>query len=63
MEQTDKIYATHGEKKFLAVKVRINGELSLAYIKDGNIISYEPWEDVCKKMYSGTCKNYVLVNA
>lgn len=55
-EKENRVYATHGKKKLLlGVKVRINGILCIAYMKDGEVISYEPWEDLQRQMLTGPC--------
>ena len=50
------IYTTHGkEEKLIATRAKVNGILSLAFVKNGELISYEPWEDINKQMSMGTC--------
>nr|DAM63229.1 MAG TPA: hypothetical protein [Caudoviricetes sp.] len=54
------IYTTHGkEEKLIATKAKVNGILSLAFVKNGELISYEPWEDINKQMFTG---NYIEFN-
>lgn len=53
------IYATHGKEKLLAVKAKVNGVLSLAYVKNGELVSYEPWDSVNRQMYTGQCLEFV----
>lgn len=49
------IYTTHGkEEKLIATKAKVDGVLSLAFVKNGELISYEPWEDISKQMFTGT---------
>lgn len=51
-----KVYATHGDKEqLLGVKAKINGVLSIAYMKGDKVISYEPWEDLQRQMFTGPC--------
>lgn len=53
------IYTTHGkEPKLIGTKAIVDGVLSLAYVKDGKLISYEPWEDINKQMYTGPCLEF-----
>lgn len=55
------IYTTHGaEKKLIATKAKVNGVLSLAFVKNGKLISYESWEDISKQMFTGTCMEFEL---
>ena len=52
------IYTTHGkEEKLIATKARVDGVLSLAFVKNGELISYEPWEDINKQMFTGLCRS------
>lgn len=54
------IYTTHGsEKKLIATKAKVNGVLSLAFVKNGKLISYEPWEEISKQMFTGSCMEFV----
>lgn len=53
------IYTTHGEQKLVAMKAKVNGVLSIAYVKNNKLISYEPWEEVNRQMYSGPCLEFV----
>ena len=54
------IYTTHGdETKLIATKAKVNGVLSLAFVKNGKLISYEPWEEVSKQMFTGPCLEFV----
>lgn len=49
------IYTTHGkQEKLIATKAKVDGVLSLAFVKNGELISYEPWEDISKQMFTGT---------
>ena len=58
------IYTTHGkEEKLIATKARVDGELSLAFVKNGELISYEPWEDINKQMFTGPCMEFNNVKA
>jgi hypothetical protein len=50
------IYTTHGkEEKLIATKAKVDGVLSLAFVKNGELISYESWEDINKQMFTGPC--------
>lgn len=58
------IYTTHGkEEKLIATKARVDGVLSLAFVKNGELISYEPWEDINKQMFTGPCMEFNDVKA
>lgn len=58
------IYTTHGkEEKLIATKARVDGVLSLAFVKNGELISYEPWEDINKQMFTGPCMEFNNVKA
>lgn len=58
-----RVYATHGEKeKLLGVKAIINGMLCIAYMKDGKVQAYEPWEDLQRQMLSGPCLQLTISN-
>lgn len=51
-----KVYTTHGTKpQLLGAKVLIDNVLCIAYMKDGKILSYEPWEDFQRQMLMGPC--------
>lgn len=53
------IYTTHGkEEKLIATKAKVNGVLSLAFVKNGELISYEPWEDINKQVFTGPCMEF-----
>jgi hypothetical protein len=47
------IYTTHEEENLLFVRAMVNGVLSAAYVKDGKLVSYEPWDAINRQMYSG----------
>ena len=47
------VYTTHTAEKQLFHKAIVNGVLCAAYIKDGNLIAWEPWENVNREMYAG----------
>lgn len=47
----NRLYSTHGAKKFLGVPVIINGRKALGYFNGDTIISYIYWEEACEKMY------------
>ncbi len=55
MEKTNRegVYVTHGQKKLIGQKARVNGELSIAYVKGNEMIGYVSWEDLCRQMMSG----------
>lgn len=46
------IYATHSQEKQLFYKALVDGVLCAAYVKDGTLISYEPWDEVNRQMYN-----------
>ncbi len=53
------IYTTHGkEEKLIATKAKVNGVLSLAFVKNGELISYESWEDRNKQVFTGPCMEF-----
>lgn len=56
------IYATHGKETLLAVKAKVNGVLSLAYVKNGELVSYEPWDNINRQMYTGKYMEFVTDN-
>lgn len=47
------IYTTYGPEKLLCSAAKVDGKKALAYQKDGEEISYIPWEDVDKKFETG----------
>lgn len=50
------IYTTQGgEEKLIAVRAVVNGVLSLAWVKNGELISFEPWTSITEQMLSGPC--------
>lgn len=50
------IYTTQGgEEKLIAVRAVVNGVLSLAWVKNGELISFEPWTNIAEQMLSGPC--------
>ena len=49
------IYTTHEEENLLFVRAMVDGVLSAAYVKDGKLVSYEPWDAINRQMYSGPC--------
>lgn len=52
------VYATHDNENLLFVRAKVNGQLSAAYVKNGQLVSYEPLEDLLKQMYSGPCLEF-----
>ncbi len=52
------IYTTHGKETLLAMKAKINGVLCLAYVKNGELIAYEPWDNINRQMYTGKCLEF-----
>lgn len=59
-KKTGAIYATHSAEKQLFFKAMVNGVLCAAYVKDGQLISYEPWEEVNRQMYTGPCLHFTV---
>ena len=59
-KKTGAIYATHSAEKQLFFKAMVNGVLCAAYVKDGQLISYEPWEEVNRQMYTGSCLYFTV---
>lgn len=54
------IYTTHGDEvKLIATRAKVDGVLSLAFVKNGKLISHEPWEEINRQMYSGPCIEFV----
>lgn len=49
------VYATHENENLLFVRAIVNGQLSAAYVKNGELVSYEPISDLLAQMYSGPC--------
>lgn len=59
-KKTGAIYATHSAEKQLFYKAMVNGILCAAYVKDSQLISYEPWEEVNRQMYTGPCLHFTV---
>lgn len=59
-KKTGAIYATHSSEKQLFYKAMVNGILCAAYVKGGQLISYEPWEEVNRQMYTGPCLHFTV---
>ena len=54
MRRREGIYTTKGGKeKLVAVKAIVNDVLVLAWVKDGRLISYEPWSSISEQMLTG----------
>lgn len=53
------VYTSHsrerGTNDLLFVRAKVNGVLSAAYVKNGELKSYIPWEEANREMYSGPC--------
>lgn len=48
------IYTTQGGvEKLIAVRAVVDGVLSLAWVKNGELVSYEPWMNITEQMHSG----------
>lgn len=54
------IHSTHGKDQLLFVRALVNGVLCAAYVKNGELVSYEPWEAINKQMYTGPCLEFTL---
>ena len=54
-KKAEGIYTTHEHENLLFVRAMVDGVLSAAYVKDGKLVSYEPWEAINRQMYSGPC--------
>lgn len=52
------IYATHENERLLFVKAIVNGVLCAAYVKNGELISYEPWDSINQQMDTGPCLKF-----
>ena len=46
------IHSTHGKDQLLFVRAIINGVLCAAYIKNDELVSYEPWDAINRQMYT-----------
>lgn len=47
------IYTTNGEQKLLAVRAKVDGVLSMAYIKNEKVIAYASWEEISRQILTG----------
>ena len=54
-KKAEGIYTTHEHEDLLFVRAMVDGVLSAAYVKNGQLVSYEPWEAINRQMYSGPC--------
>ena len=54
------VYATHDKESLLFVKAKVNGQLSAAYVKNGQLISYEPMTDLLEQIYNGPCLEFTI---
>lgn len=39
----------------MGYKARVNGVLSLVYMKGNEILAYEPWDKICQQFHDGPC--------
>lgn len=60
MKKREGIYTTHGEPKLIATRAKVNGVLSIAFVKNDKLVSYEPWDSVSKQMYTGSCMEFTV---
>ena len=54
------VHSTHGKEQLLFVRAIINGVLCAAYIKNGELVSYEPWDAINRQMYTGPCLEFTV---
>ena len=55
------IYTTQGgTEKLIAVRAIVNGVISLAWVKDDKLVSFEPWTNIKDQMLSGPYKEYTI---
>ena len=52
------VYATHEKESLLFVRAKVNGELAAAYVKNGQLVSYEPLTELLQQIYSGPCLEF-----
>ncbi len=52
------IYTTHENESLLFVRAIVNGVLCAAYVKNNELISYEPWDSINRQMYTGPCLKF-----
>ena len=58
--RTEGIYTTQGDEvKLIATRAKVNGVLSLAFVKNGKLMSHEPWDEINRQMYNGPCMEFV----
>jgi hypothetical protein len=58
IRKAEGIYTSHESEKLLFVRAMVDGVLCAAYVKDGKLVSYEPWESINRQMYSGPCVEF-----
>ena len=51
VDKSNRLYSTHGRKKFFGIPVIINGRRALGYFEGDVLISYIYWEAACNKVY------------
>lgn len=56
------IYVTHGKPMLVGYKAVVNGVLSLVYMKGNNVVSYEPWDEICQQFNNGPCLEISMNN-
>jgi len=59
-KKVEGVYTTHEQENLLFVRAKVNGILCAAYVKNGVLVSYEPWEEINRQMYSGPCMNFTV---
>jgi len=62
-KKAEGIYTTHEQENLLFVRAMVNGVLCAAYVKNGQLVSYEPWEAVNRQMYTGPCLEFNVPEA
>lgn len=52
------IYATQGKRILLGNRAIVNGRKAIAYVKDGELKSYEYLDDFTAQCFSGPCLKF-----
>lgn len=53
IHSNERIYTTHGIPMLLAVKGKVDGVVSMVYMKDGKMIGYSSMEEIICQMSTG----------
>lgn len=54
------VYTSREKENLLFTRAKVNGVLCAAYVKNGELISYEPWDSVNQQMYTGPCLEFTV---